>query len=214
MREIDLIPASYRRQHTRIRWLKIAIGAAACLVATTAAGRIWLGYAVASVESDVETLQAQQTITAQERDELARLTEQRRNFQEQLHLLRGLRSGTAATNLFRIIDEALVSEELWFTSWNFRRAGVTNAEGQAVETGYFIVVPDGGQPTEAWQVETHMTIAGQAQDHGTLSEFVTRLLGRPEIEDVRIRRTELHRYDARSLVDFDLAVVINSKVLD
>ena len=143
---------------------------------------------------------------------LAALNAEQENLQDQLHLLRGLRSGTAATNLFRIIDEALVEDELWFRHWDFRRAGVTDATGQAVETGYFLVVPDDGQEQESWQVETHMTITGQSQDHATLSEFVTRLLSRPEIEDVRIRRTELHRYDARNLVDFDLAVVINSKV--
>ena len=212
MREIDLVPESYRRQRDQLRWIKLIAGLVVGLLATTATARMWLGHAVSEVQSEIETLQAQQTITTRERDELAALSAQQTNLQEQLHLLRGLRSGTAATNLFRIIDEALVEDELWFRSWDFRRAGVTDASGQAVETGYFLVVPDGGQQNEAWQVETHMTITGQSQDHATLSAFVTRLLSRPEIEDVRIRRTELHRYDARSLVDFDLAVVINSKV--
>ncbi len=214
MREIDLIPDSYRRQRNQLRWLKLIAGVTVGLLATTATARIWLGYAVSGVEGEIEILQAQQTITSRERDDLARLNEEQKNLQEQLHLLRGLRSGTAATNLFRIIDEALVEDELWFRRWDFRRAGVTDATGQAVETGYFLVVPDNGREVEAWQVETHMTITGQAQDHATLSEFVTRLLDRTEIEDVRIRRTELHRYDARSLVDFDLAVVINSRVLE
>jgi len=214
MREIDLVPESYRRQRSQLRWIKLLAGLTAGLLATTATARVWLGYVVSGVESEIEILQAQQTITTLERDELAALNEERNSLQEQLHLLRGLRSGTAATNLFRIIDAALVEDELWFRRWDFRRAGVTDAAGQAVETGYFLVVPDNAQQAEAWQVETHMTITGQAQDHATLSEFVTRLLDRTEIEDVRIRRTELHRYDARSLVDFDLAVVINSRVLE
>ena len=211
-REIDLVPATYRRQRKQSRLIKVLAGVTAGLLATTATARIWLGFAVSNVERDIEILQAQQTITTRERDELAALNAEQKNLQDQLHLLRGLRSGTAATNLFRIIDEALVEDELWFRHWDFRRAGVTDATGQAVETGYFLVVPDDGQQQESWQVETHMTITGQSQDHATLSEFVTRLLSRPEIEDVRIRRTELHRYDARNLVDFDLAVVINSKV--
>ncbi len=212
MREIDLVPASYRRQRKQLRFVKILAGVVVGLLATTATARMWLGHAVNTVEQDIARLQAQQTITTRERDELAALGAEQKNLQDQLHLLRGLRSGTAATNLFLIIDEALVEDELWFRHWDFRRAGVTDATGQAVETGYFLVVPDDGQETEEWQVETHMTITGQSQDHATLSEFVTRLLSRPEIEDVRIRRTELHRYDARNLVDFDLAVVINSRV--
>jgi hypothetical protein len=214
MREIDLIPDSYRRERTQRRWIRLIGGAAACLVATTAAARILAGYAIEDLELEIDTLQARQTITAREREELARLDAERRGYRDQLHLLRGLRSGTAASNLFRIMDEALIGDELWFRSWQFRRAGVTNAEGQPVETGYFIVVADANPQQEAWQVETHMTIAGQALDHTALSEFVRRLLERPEIEDVRIRRTELRRYEARSLVDFDLAVVINRRVLD
>ncbi len=128
-------------------------------------------------------------------------------------MLQGLRGGAAEANLFLGIDEALNGDELWFTNWQFRRAGVKDTEGRVVETGYFVVVPE-GTPPESWQVETHMTIAGQAQDHGALSEFVRRLLGRAEIENVRIRRTEVQRYATRSVVAFDLAVVINRRVLD
>ena len=212
MREIDLIPGSYRRQRSQKLWLKAFAGLALGLIVTSAVARAWLGSAVNEMEAGIARLQAQQTVTSQERDLLATMTEDRRNYQEQLYLLRGLRSGAAATDLFGIIDQALVGDELWFKSWDFRRAGVTDAEGQAVETGYFVVVSDTGQPNDSWRVETHMTIAGQATDHAALSEFVQRLLGHPEIENVHVRRTELSRYATRSLVDFDLAVVINRQV--
>jgi len=214
MHEIDLIPQSYRDSRARAVWLKLSVGTLAFLMVGTATARIWLSYAVEGVETNVARLQAEQTITTRQRDELAARTQERTSYQEQLHLLKGLRSGTAATNLFRIIDETLVHDELWFTDWTFRRAGVTNAEGQSVETGYFIVVSDEAQQNETWQVETHMTIAGQARDHAALSEFVTRLLNRHEIENVRIRRTELQRYSTHSIVGFELAVVINSQVLE
>jgi len=214
MREIDLIPESYRRQRSQSLWIKIIAGIVLGLGVTTAAARVWLDSSINQLDADVARLESQQAITSQERDQLAALNADRQSYQEQLYLLKGLRSGAAATSLFGIIDQVLVGDELWFRTWEFRRAGVTNAEGQTVETGYFVVVSDDDQEKDAWRVETHMTIAGQANDHSALSEFVQRLLSHPEIDNVRIRRTELSRYATRSLVDFDLAVVINRQVRD
>jgi hypothetical protein len=39
-------------------------------------------------------------------------------------------------------------------------------------------------------------------------------LEKPAIESARIRRTEQQRFDTRTIVDFDLAVVINRRVQD
>ena len=214
MREIDLIPASYRRERMRELSFKVLAAAVAVLIAGTAAGRVWLDTSIGRLQNQIAGMQAQQTISTQERDQLAALSAERDDYRQQLYLLKGLRSGTAASNLFGAIDEALVGQELWFRDWQFRRAGVTNAQGQTIETGYFIVVPETGQPAEPWQVETHMTIAGQALDHEALSEFVRRLLARHEIASVRIRRTELQRYESRTIVDFDLAIVINREVFE
>ena len=145
MHEIDLIPASYRRERSQLLWLKGIAALVIGLVMTTAGARVWLDAAFKGVDAEVTRLQAQQTITGQERDRLQALTEERKNYQDQLYLLKGLRSGAATTDLFGIIDQALVGDEVWFRSWEFRRAGVTNAEGQSVETGYFVVVPSAGQ---------------------------------------------------------------------
>lgn len=212
MREIDLIPASYRAARRQTFWLKALAGIALGLVASTAAARIWLDMRIVAVDSDVASLQARQTITTAERDQLTALSETKQNYVEQLYLLSGLRSGATTTELFATIDDALIDDEVWFRSWEFRRAGVTNAEGQSIETGYFVVVTDNAGDNDTWSVETHMTIAGQALDHAALSRFVQRLLQHSEIENVHIRRTELQRFAARSLVDFDLAVVINRQV--
>ena len=212
MREIDLIPASYRAARRQTFLLKALVGVVIGLVTTTAAARVWLDMRIEAIDTEVSSLQARQTITTGERDQLAALTETKRNYEEQLYLLSGLRSGAATTDLFATIDDALIDDEVWFRSWEFRRAGVTNAEGQSIETGYFVVVTDNAADNDTWRVETHMTIAGQALDHAALSRFVQRLLGHPEIENVHIRRTELQRFATRSLVDFDLAVVINRQV--
>jgi hypothetical protein len=207
--EVDLIPASYRRERSRALWIKWIGALTFGLVMTTAGARVWLDSSINTVDAQVARLQMLQTITTGERDQLAALSENQKNYQDQLYLLKGLRSGAATADLFGIIDQALIGDELWFRRWEFRRAGVTNAEGQSVETGYFIVVSNDGTQNDSWRVETHMTIAGQAQDHAALSEFVQRLLSHPEIENVHVRRTELRRYASRSLVDFDIAVIIN-----
>lgn len=213
MREVDLIPASYREARRRSIWIKAFAGVTLGLVVSSAAARVWLDAAVQAVDSDVERLQIRQTVTSAERDRLAAMTADKQSYEAQLYLLRGLRSGAATTDLFEIIDEALVGGEVWFRDWGFRRAGVTDAAGQAIDSGYFVMASDNGQD-DAWRVETHMTIVGQAIDHATLSEFAQRLLAHPEIENVHIKRTDLQRYATRSLVDFDLAVVIDRRVAD
>ena len=210
VREIDLIPASYRRERARALWIKLVGSAVAALLVTTAGARIWLGAAVGDLKSQMASLQAELAMTTQQRARLAALSADRDRYRQQLYVLEGLRSGTTDTDLLRTVGDAMVGDDLWFRAWQFRRAGVTNAEGQAVETGYFVVVPDQPAPSETWRVETHMTIAGQATDHAALSEFVRRLLAEPEIDAARIRRTEVQQYDARNIVDFDLAVVIST----
>ncbi len=215
MHELDLIPASYRQTRLQYRWMVLVGSAVVALLALTAASWFALDIANARVARDIDSLQRQQTISTAERDELQRLSAQKSDYQQQLRLLTGLRSGTAAENLFRIIDQVLFEDELWFLKWQFRRAGVSNGEkGRAVETGYFLVVSQeaGAGQDETWRVETHMEITGQATDHAALSRFVRRLFSRAEIFDVRVKRTELHRYRTRTVVDFDLTVIINSRV--
>jgi hypothetical protein len=213
MHEIDLIPASYRRALTALRFIKWVGAALAVLVLTTAGARVWLDASIDRTGAEIARLQAQQTITSQERSQLDALRQEGRSYEEQLYLLRGLRSGAPTADLFGIIDQALIGDELWFLDWEFRRAGVTNSAGQSVETGYFIVVNDDSGQNDAWRVETHMAITGQAIDHAALSRFVQRLLNHPEIENAHVRRSELQRYAARTLVEFDLAVVINREAV-
>lgn len=211
MHEIDLIPASYRRAQARRVFLQMFVAGATFLIVGTATARIWLNFAIGNVDTDIARLQTEQAISQQQRDELARLGEERRIYEQQLHLLSGLLSGVALTDLFVTIDETLIRDELWFRDWRFLRADVTSADGQPIQTGYFAIVEDEAGQNQPWQVETHMEISGQATDHAALSQFVTRLLDRPEIRNVSIRRTELRPFPSYKLVDFDLAVVVGSE---
>ncbi len=172
-----------------------------------------LGIATANARSRVEALQHVQAVTARQRADLERLGAEKTEFERQFHLLSGLRSGAAAEDMFVTIDRALTSDDVWFLEWQFQRAGImVGEEVRTVNTGYFIVVPDGADQLAAddLRVQTHMTIRGQARDHSALSSFVRRLFAQPEIDDIRIHRTALNRSNQSNTVDFDLAVTLNS----
>ena len=107
------------------------------------------------------------------------------------------------------VNECQIEAELIY---EFRRAGTVAPEGpRTVDTGYFVVVPSGeSDRTPEWHARTHMTVHGQARDHGTLSRFVRSLFERREVRDVRLQRSALRRYTAASVVDFELAVVLDT----
>ena len=131
--------------------------------------------------------------------------------QRKLGLLTGLRGGSEAVNMFVTIDRALQGDDVWFTDWEFQRAGSTVENTPETTTnGYFIVIPaaDGQDSNEAWKIETHMTFNGQARDHSALSGFVRRLYRQKEIQDVRILDTS--RRGGNNVVDFRLAVTVDS----
>lgn len=215
MRDIDLIPADYRRARWFRAWSKqmlvsTAVLASVCLVAFVA-----LSMRVSQLREEAALLEQQRAVTAQQREDLEALNRQRTSLDQQLSLLGSLRSGAPAQSVFVAIDEALADAEVWFVNWQFRRAGVMVPESQAtgVETGYFIVVPEVAdkESEQAWLVETHMTITGQARDHEALSRFVNGLYAQPAVVNVSVQRTELSKLATRDIVQFDLAVVLNSE---
>lgn len=164
----------------------------------------------AGVDNEIATLQEQQAITTQQREALTQLNETRDSLDQQLALLNGLRSGASAATMFLTIERSLKAGEVWFQDWQFQRAGSAVAEpAEPASNGYFIVMAnDSGSPHEAWKIETHMTIRGQARDHSALSRFVRRLYEQPEIQDIRILNTSLA--SNREFVDFNLAVTVNT----
>ena len=109
------------------------------------------------------------------------------------------------------MDNALSSPRVWLTQWNFRRASNrVDEEPATVNTGYFIVVPDGQEKSqkETWKIETTMLIQGQAMDHVAMSDFVANLTRQPDIENVRIVSSRLNRSGQVKLVDFSLEIIV------
>jgi hypothetical protein len=210
MSEIDLIPAVYRQRRRFVRWLKTAV---ICLV--LASTLIGSAFAVLKAEADkldegLRLLQLRKDISAQRRGELEGLNATRQDLNQQLELLSGLRSGAAAVQMFTTMDQALGGGDVWFTNWAFRRAGTpAGAQPDAVHAGYFVVVNDAkSAQAETWMIETQMKIDGEAVDHAALSSFVSNLIEQPEIQDVRVVRTETIVVQERPLVRFSLDVVV------
>jgi Tfp pilus assembly protein PilN len=215
MSNMDLIPQVYRTRRWQSLWVKRTVVLLGVLVGILFAGSMALGIATDKARERVTALQHHQSVTAQQRAELQELDAEKTDLQGQFRLLSGLRSGAAAEKMFVTVDRALTSDDVWFLEWQFKRAGVVvGEEARTVNTGYFIVVPDGADKSDAddLRVQTHMTIQGQARDHSALSGFVRRLFAQTEIDDVRIRRTALNRGNQQGTVDFDLAIVLNTDV--
>lgn len=217
MPDIDLIPEDYRSWLLRQSMLKrFAITMTVFLSAVLLLGGI-IGEGAKRAQTRVAQLKSQNAITQQQHVQLELLSEEQAEYERQWSLLRGLRAGAAAEDVFSIIDAALNEGDLWFTSLKFRRAGViVDGEQRGVETGYFIVVPaDERQNSNAdWHVETHMTIQGQAKDHQALSTFVRSLFEQPDIKYVNVQKTTLTDYANGRVVSFDLTIVLNSALRD
>ena len=215
MAELDLIPDDYRnrlKQRAELRQFAVLF-AILNIVVLASAGVFSQLSKQASVR--IQELKSQSAITEQQQLRLETLSAQQKDYEQRWSLLRGLRAGAAVEDIFRIIDRAIVNNDIWFENWSFRRAGVVvDGEARGVETGYFVVVPADGQPTETpeWQVETHMVLEGRALDHQALSTFVRALFEQPDIKDVSVQRTSQTNYANGRVVSFDLNIILNSDI--
>lgn len=212
MAEFDLVPRDYRLRLALRQWLQRLGIFMAMVVAVNLSSGAALALAGNQLDSQIQALQTQQAMTAQQRVQLESLDARIGELHEQWQVLSALRSGVPAEQIFVTIDKAIADMDVWFGEWAFTRAGSAgDGTSATVNTGYFIVVPDGAEPVEApaWQVRTHIRIKGQARDHGALSRFVRALFERARVDDVRVQRTSLRRYANASVVDFELAIVLD-----
>ncbi len=213
MAEIDLIPNDYRNwlgQQSLVR--KYVVGFAILNILLLVAS---VGFGQMAEQSRQQALQlkSENAITQQQQMQLQQLKDQQNEYERQWSLLRGLRAGAAIDDIFTLIDRSLIAGDLWFLEWSFRRAGViVDGEQRGIETGYFIIVAEETDPfaDPDLEVETHMTIHGQARDHQALSKFVRALFEQEDIRDVNVQKTSQTDYANGRAVDFDMTVVLNS----
>ncbi len=212
MDEIDLVPVRYHRRRSMRNWL---VGMMAAYLAVSAAMigvRSVLGHRISVYGRELERLEVERARTQLEQLEFLRLRGEHEALGQRLAVLEGLRGGVAAKHMFQVVDDSL-DANVWFRRWNFRRAGeIVDQEKKAVETGYFIVLPQENpdEPQRSWRIHTHMEITAEAEDHSALAGFVRRLSQKPEIESARILKTKARKEVESGLVEFELAVVVRS----
>lgn len=215
MAELDLIPEDYRsrlKQRAELRKYIIAFSILNFMILASAGA---LGQLSTQASARIQELKSQSAITEQQQLQLEQLSTEQKEYEQRWSLLRGLRAGAAVEDIFKIIDQALVNDDLWFEDWSFRRAGVVvDGKTRGVETGYFVIVAAEEQSSASpeWQVETHMVLQGRALDHQALSTFVRSLFDQPDIKDVSVQSTSLTNYANGRVVSFDLTIVLNSDI--
>ncbi len=213
MAEIDLIPSDYRRSTQLRTWLRNFALVYVGLLVVAGIARGGLAYGVWVKNIEVERLSAARQIELAQEVQLKALREEKAQSVQRMGILASLRGGVAAKEMFEVVDRAL-DRDVWFLDWKFRRAGeLVEADPEAVHTGYFIVLPrEKKQEGErAWLMRTHMEIRAQAVDHSALARFVRTLVDQPEIEEVRVLKTRMHRYTVGEVVDFELALVVKTQ---
>ena len=174
-----------------------------------------LKYSSNEYQKEIVVLEKKKAISSHQRGILQELKKDHDLLEAKRQILEKLRGGALAEDMFVSIDRALNGKDLWFKNWKFTRAGSKTSESfKGVNTGYFIVIPEGdsaeAKEKEAWKIQTHMEVSGQAIDHAALSSFVRRVLQQPQIGDVKILNTQQQVYADKTVVDFRLVIMVNS----
>ena len=201
MSEIDLVPVRYQRRRALRAWILRA--GVVYLAVAAALFALWgvLGHEASRFDQEIEQMQVEQARVELAQNELSRLSQEQERLGQRLAVLEGLRGGIAAKDMFRVVDDSL-AQNVWFRSWRFRRAGeIVQDQKKAVETGYFIVLPQEAEdePRKTWRFHTHMEINAEAEDHSALAGFVRRLSQQHEIEQARILSTRVRERNEASV---------------
>ena len=213
MSDVDLVPGHYRRlQRLRATLRRSGIVAVLVLVCIGVA-KAGLVHGIQIKQRELGQLRTAKTGLLSQKAQVKGLELEKSDLERQLALLDGLRGGPAAKQTLLAVDRAL-NGNVWFLSWSFRRTGELVEEApETVNTGYFIVVPaqSSDEPERAWRLRSHMEIRAQAANHSALATFVRELVEQPEVEEVKVVNTRVHRYTSAQVVSFELAVVIRSR---
>jgi len=212
---MDLIPADYRRYIQQLqllhRWGLFTL----VIIAASVSISLGLKYMAGEYQKEIVVLEKKKAISSHQRGILQDLEKDRNLLTKKHRILEKLRGGALAEDMFVNIDRSLNGKSIWFKNWKFIRAGSkTSEKPKGVNTGYFIVIPEADRANqkekEAWQIQTHMEVSGQATDHEALSSFVRRVLQQPQIGDVRILNTQQQVIMDKTVVDFKLVIMVNS----
>lgn len=217
MHELDLIPASYKERLKIKRWCRQFSLAFVSVLVIVFCLKFVIFNKTTALTARVAALQKDKQTSIEQQQKYNELVAKEVKLRKELEVLEGLRGGPSAKQILLAVDRVM-QNDVWITQWSYNRAGeITQVQPATVQTGYFIIIPQetSASPNQqAWKLNTHMEISGQALDHSSLSGFITNLVKQPEIEDVKVINTSLRSYISSQVVEFKLVVIINNQFKD
>ncbi len=193
MREIDLVPADYRRdQNTRKQLLGFGVLFVLIIVGLVA-GKVFQDSRITTIKNQIGLLEKQQQILVDQQKIIDELQIKKTAVQNQLGFVKMIQQGGGAGQMFLVFDRVLQHEQnmIWMDSWQYIAANL-QVENQT----------DKKKNDDRMSV----TIRGQAIDHEALSSFVERLIEEPEITDVHVKNTSMVDKD-KATVKFDMEII-------
>jgi Fimbrial assembly protein (PilN) len=217
MHELDLIPASYKERLKIKRWCELCGVVFASVLLIVFGLRFAIINKTMAVNTKIQALQKDKQFNIEQQQKYNALVTEETKLKKDLEVLNGLRGGPSAKQILLTLDRVM-QDDVWFTQWLFSRDGeITPVQPATVQTGYFIIIPqeaNGSPNQQAWKLNTHMEITGQALTHSSLSGFIRNLINQPEIDDVKVINTSLRSYTSSQVVDFKIVLIINNQFKD
>jgi hypothetical protein len=212
--ELDLIPAAYRERIRIQRWLKYFAAISAAILIIIIGLKIKIDRQLTGLNSEIKILHKDKQLNIQQQQKFNDLQNQEKSLAARLKILDGLRGGPPVRQILLAVDR-IMNNDIWFTQWKFIRSNeITEIKPETVQTGYFIIIPEDLNQTnkkQAWKLESHMEITGQAINHSILANFVRQLIDQPEVTDVKLINTSLRTSSDVQVVDFKMAVIVNNR---
>ena len=212
MHELDLIPEDYRQLQQLRVLVKVFVVAYVFILLGIGISKYMLTRQMSAIEQQISLFENDKSNLERQHQALVQLQASRKILENRVQILRKLRDGPPARQMFLVMDR-VIDKGTWFHNWSFMRAGeFQEVEAESVNTGYFVIVQEDKkrQQERAWKLNTHMELDGKSLDHTYLASFVKRLITQPEIEDVKVLKTSTQNFNKVDIVDFSLAVTVNN----
>ncbi len=213
MADVDLIPQDYRQQRILCRILQRFTVLLICLLLVIGGLRFWVGQLVSRERQLITQLEAGEVVILNRRKQYEELKGKRADLIKRQKVLDVLRGGPPAERMFVVIDKS-INDSTWITSLKFARGDEESSKKPTTRNvGYFIVVSDQGEDSDAPGIRSHlyMDMQGQVYSHSALAGFVSNLLSQPEVNDVKVVRTSSREYSQGRVIDYTLDIAIEAR---
>lgn len=209
MAEIDMIPRSYR-EALRVRRTLAAYGIAlALLVLAGGGGGVLLRWRVAVETPRLTQLRADAVQAGALHSQLIAAQRRKDALSGDVDALAALRGGGATAQLAQVFD-ATLDDTVWIEHLHFSRTHerLQDPLPSPLPPGAVQVhgAPAGAAAgVQAWQLGSHVEIAGQATDPAAMTRFLSALAAQPALARVRLLNSSATPAEQGNTVGFSAA---------